>query len=354
MNKAANTYIYRFLKSFLIIFASFISARNAYCSNVVVEFDSYSWDFGVIHERDGVVTHTFVMTNTTSTDIRIASATPSCSCIYATFTRENIVSGAKGEVEVKFTPSGAVGKVYREVQVLDSENKLLATLEITADVIPSDRSISERYHYALSHSLYANRSNIPFGYVFHGKEKSQILYLANSSDKPMEIGIANTNHLLTLQYPNTLLAGEEAEVLITYRTPDDSSLSVFVEDTLSITVNGERCTKPIIATMIATSQPEEFINPPVLRTFPSAPVLRKKGRGYITEIEIANNGGEELAIRAIQTPDHVLCNMHNGHKLEAGAKQKLEIRSTKKTEFVIHLFSNDPQHPMKDVLIKYE
>ena len=319
-----------------------------------VEFDAYSWDFGKILEKDGIVSHTFTLTNNSKKEVQIVSAIPSCSCTLVTYPREVIRPGGKGEVEVRYTPSGAVGKVFRDVQLFDYDNKPLATLEITADVEPADRSIPERYPYTLAPFLYTNIHTVPFGYVWHGTEKTKTIYLANSSGAPLDIRIDNPDGKLSLKYPPTLQPGEEAELEMTFRTPMQEDYFEFVTDTLHLTVNGEPSLLPLSVSMVALGKVETTDDSPTLRTYPSSPRLRKKGKTFRTQVELYNDGEEDLEIRAVQVPEWVTASIARGETIPKGRKRILELTSRVEEGFKLCLFTNDPVRPMKEIRIQVE
>ncbi len=313
------------------------------------EFDSYSWDFGKILEKDGIVSHTFVMTNATDHDIQITNAIPSCSCTWVTFPKEVIKPGQEAKIEVKYTPTGAMGKVFREIEVYDYDNKCIATLEISADVEPADRSIPERYPFPLAPFFYTSLNSVPFGYVYHGTEKNKIVYLANSSEKPLQIEAINTNDKLTLQYPKVLQPGEEAEFSMTYRTPMQPDYFEYITDTLYFKVNGERSLMPIVTSMLALSKVEDTATSPTLRTYPSAPRLKKKGKVFVTRVELYNDGQDDLLINVVQLPNFATTDLRRGEHIASGKKKVVEIRSLVEEEFMIRLFTNDPTRPMKEI-----
>lgn len=319
-----------------------------------LEFDSYSWDFGKILEKDGIVSHTFILTNTSKRNVQIASAIPSCSCTWVTHPKEVIRPGEKGEVEVKYTPSGAAGKVFRDIQIYDIDNKCIAMLEITADVEPADRSIPERYPYTLAPFLYTNLNNVPFGYVHHGTEKTKIIYLANSSDKALDISIQNPDSMLTLKYPQVLQPGEEAELEMTYHSPDRPDLYVSVTDSLRLSVNGEAALLPVVTTMIVLSRPETGEQAPVLRSYPSSPVLKKKGKRFMARLEISNDGDTDLLFHAIQLPPGTSASIQAGDSIAKGKKKVVEVTSAVQEDFKIILFSNDPNRPTKEIRVTGE
>lgn len=318
------------------------------------EFDSYSWDFGVILEKDGTVSHTFVLTNATDKPLLIASAVPSCSCTLVSYPTETIAPGGKANIEVQFVPSGSMGRVFREVTVYDGDNRCLGVLEISADVEPADRTIPERYAFTLSPGLYVSLNKIPFGYVFHGTEKTKIIYLANSSEKPMRISIQHHNDNLKLKYPEILKPGDEVELEMTYSTPGDPDYYAYIVDSLLVTADGKAALMPIVTTMIALDEFDSAEPSPTLRTYPSSPRLKKKGKAFVAQIDLHNDGELPLQINALQLPPYVTASVQRGESIQPGKKRVLELRSTRLEDFQLFIFSNDPARPMKEVRITKE
>lgn len=316
-----------------------------------VEFDSYSWDFGKIQEKDGIVSHTFVLTNATGKAVQIGNAIPSCSCTFVGYPTEVIPAGGKAEIEVKYTPSGSMGKVFREIQVYDGANNLMGTLEISADVEPMDRAIPERYLYTLSAGLYASLNQVPFGYVYHGTEKTKIIYLANSSDKEIEISIDNPDDKLLLKFPSVIAPGQEVELEMTYSTPDQPDYYAYVVDSLYFYADGVRSLIPVVTSMIALDKMETGASSSALRTYPSAPRLKKKGKAFVARIDLYSDGDDPLEVHAIQLPEFVTANVQRGESIQKGRKRVLELTSQREQDFTICLFTNDPVRPMKEIRV---
>lgn len=316
-----------------------------------LEWDAYSWDFGTIQEKDGIVTHTFVMTNATKKDVQITSAIPSCSCTLVNFPKGVIRPGQKAEVEVQYSPSGAAGKVFRDIQVYDYDNRCIAMLEITAEVEPIDRSIPERYPFTLAPFLYTNLHKVPFGYVYHGTDKTKIVYLANASDKPMNISFINPDEKLKLKYPATLQPGEEAELQMTFLSPRQADYYEFVQDTLKLLVDGLPSLMPVEVSMVALAKLDATGATPSLRTYPSSPRLRKKGKVFRAQVEIYNDGEADLSILAVQLPPTVKANVQRGETVGKGRKYLLELAGSTQEDFTLCLFTNDPVRPMKEIRI---
>ena len=97
-----------------------------------ITFDRYEWDFGAINASKGTVCHTFTLQNTSKQPVQIGKSIPSCECIKAFYTTEQIQPGEVVKVMVAMSPSGASGKTFRSVELLDNKGQtaLLMTTNI--------------------------------------------------------------------------------------------------------------------------------------------------------------------------------------------------------------------------------
>ncbi|MCQ2197599.1 MAG: glycoside hydrolase family 3 C-terminal domain-containing protein [Bacteroidaceae bacterium] len=102
-----------------------------------VSFDAYEWDFGKVIAEQGTVCHTFTCKNTSKLPIRIGKTVPSCDCIKAHYPTSVINPGEEVKVMVAFSPTGASGRAYRSVELLDNNGQTLGSLSTKAEVSSS-------------------------------------------------------------------------------------------------------------------------------------------------------------------------------------------------------------------------
>lgn len=315
-------------------------------------FDSYEWDFGNINEADGSVSHAFVLINKGKKDLLISKVVPSCSCVTVNYSHNPIKSGDIEEIEVTFSPSGSVGNTFRMVEVFDSDNNSIGTLEIKANVNPADRSIRQRYQHTITNLLYVNQVNIPFGYVYHGQQQTKTIYLANSSTEVMQIDVLNSDPHLHISCPATINPTEEIQMEITYTAPEDNDIYATYSDSVFFVVNGKRAITPIINTIICMGEVKESVHSPAIRNYPSYGQLKRKANNkYTASINIFNDGGKNLKIKAIEKPPFAIVNIDKGKCIKPGEKITLKIISSVNKIFSINLFTNDPKRPYKEISI---
>ena len=94
-------------KSILFIIVCTI-ANMAYAQqpDTTVVFNKLVHDFGAIVKNDGEQMYSFEFTNKSTHPVTIQKVTTSCGCTTSGWTKEPVIPGAKGYVNVTYNPSG--------------------------------------------------------------------------------------------------------------------------------------------------------------------------------------------------------------------------------------------------------
>lgn len=100
-----------------------------------IKFAETSYNFGLIREDGGPVTHFFEFTNTGDAPLVIISATASCGCTRPTYPTEPIAPGKKGKIKVTYIPEGRPGEFIKVVKVrTNAQQSKKISLKITGTV----------------------------------------------------------------------------------------------------------------------------------------------------------------------------------------------------------------------------
>ena len=102
-------------------------------------FNEHRYDFGVIKEAKGPVSHTFEFTNTGDKPLIIVDVTASCGCTRPEYSTRPINPGKKGKVKVTFSPIGRPGAFHKTIKVKTNGREKRATLVIVGTVIPKGK-----------------------------------------------------------------------------------------------------------------------------------------------------------------------------------------------------------------------
>ena len=303
-----------------------------------VVFSTTEWDFGTIQEKDGAIVHDFLFRNSSAKPVRLGSASLSCSCVQASYSHEEVLPGGTGTVTVRFSPEGAVGAALSYVDLYSSEGKHLSRLNVSADVVPVNLSLEERFRTVLDAKLRAHKGNVAFGYVYKDSSPVREIYLANVTDQAVQLRIEAPSPL-KVEAPAIIPPQEVATLTIqiapsapyhTYR----GELRFFVDGAPA------RASLPVSAIFMG----DRLSSGASLWTLPSE-VKMKKGKG---SIELGNSGGEELEILGVEMPDGVSADIAPGQTIPPGGKKSIKV-SGKTPRFSIHIFTNDPIRPYKEL-----
>ena len=102
-----------------------------------IYFAEKQYNFGIIPENGGPVTHFFEFTNTGDAPLVIISATASCGCTRPTYPMEPIGPGKKGKIKVTYLPEGRPGEFDKIIKVRTNvKQSKKINLRITGTVKP--------------------------------------------------------------------------------------------------------------------------------------------------------------------------------------------------------------------------
>lgn len=82
-----------------------------------IKFAEKDYNFGIVAEKGGPVSHSFEFTNTGTAPLVIISATASCGCTRPTYPTEPIAPGKKGVIKVTYLPDGRPGEFDKVIKV---------------------------------------------------------------------------------------------------------------------------------------------------------------------------------------------------------------------------------------------
>lgn len=302
-----------------------------------VVFNSRSWDFGALKEADGEVSHDFGFRNNSGRPLRIGSVSVSCSCVKASFPHTEIPAGGTGVISLTFSPAGAAGRTHRYADVYSQEGKYLGRLSMEANVTPVDVALEERYRTALSPVLLSQRFILPFGFVWPGHPAVKEVYLANLSSRPIRLRAESAG--LQVEGPREIPARGEVTLKVTY---NPTGAYRMYADQLRFFVDGEPAGRAIEVSAICLgdvqpSQSSVWVSP--------STVHLQRGKGSLL---LGNNGREDLVLLAVEAPDGVKVNLKPGQRVPPGGKLKVKVSSALQ-KFEIHLFTNDPLRPYKEL-----
>ena len=176
-------------------------------------------DFGTIQEKDGPVSHVFLLTNKGSKPLAISDVSVWCGCTTTEFSKEPIRPGQTGRVKVTFNPSYRPGKFSKEVVVLTEDGSSYVRLWVKGSVVGMQHPVTDDHPYSFGEGLYMNLQVLPFRALKRGEQQTIELRLANDSPRSMTIDFLRQPNNRVLQMPEriTLKPGERRSVNVSYK-----------------------------------------------------------------------------------------------------------------------------------------
>lgn len=121
----------------LILLFSFVLGSVAFAqSNPEAKFTKKEHDFGTIKEEIGSVATQFEFTNTGKTPLIIQRVSASCGCTTPSYTREPVLPGKKGEIDVKYSTVARPGNFNKTITVYTNVPDTVYVLTIKGNVTP--------------------------------------------------------------------------------------------------------------------------------------------------------------------------------------------------------------------------
>lgn len=99
------------------------------------EFAQKTFDFGVIKEKNGPVSHEFVFTNTGDGNLLILKATAECGCTRPEYPEKPVAPGKTGKLKVTYNPLGRPGGFDKVVTVTTNGMPRKVRLKIRGTVV---------------------------------------------------------------------------------------------------------------------------------------------------------------------------------------------------------------------------
>ena len=107
-----------------------------------VEFEELIYDFHLVEESQGPVTHKFVIQNRARTEARILYIQPSCGCTAASLDKSVIPSKEKSWIEISYDPSNRPGYFFKSIEVgfIADEDTIVRQIAVKGYTVSKDQS----------------------------------------------------------------------------------------------------------------------------------------------------------------------------------------------------------------------
>lgn len=177
-----------------------------------LETDKTVHNFGDIRLGSGPVSCTFTITNTSDKPAVIYNVVSTCGCTDVEWTREPIMPGKKGKISVTYSNDEGPYPFDKTLTVYLSEVKKPVLLKIRGTCIETPKPLEELY--TVTYGPFALKSDgFNCGNMDQGESKSDVVMVANLSDKPLQMDFTDVSkHLDISVTPNPIPARSTAQM----------------------------------------------------------------------------------------------------------------------------------------------
>ena len=201
-----------------------------------IKFTDTEHDFGTIEEKLGPVSYEFIFSNDGSLPLVLSKVQPSCGCTSPEWTREPIMPGKLGSINVRFNPKGRPGPFTKTITVFSNAENRSVVLKIKGYVKVLNDPFTE-FRYSID-VLKLENIHASMGTVLKGQIKKKVIGIVNASpDLLVRVDFGKVPEYIDIKVtPEQLNPGEKGNIEIEYHSNklDDWD---YVIDRLDVLIN---------------------------------------------------------------------------------------------------------------------
>lgn len=224
----------------ILIIVTAISAEyaNGQSARANIKFTGTEHNFGTIEEKKGPVSYEFIFSNDGNLPLIISRVQPSCGCTSPEWTREPVMPGKLGSINVKFDPKGRPGPFTKTIAVYSNAENKNVVLKIKGYVNVKNDPFAE-YRYTID-VLKLNNIHAAMGTVLKGQTKKKNIEFVNTSpENSVRVSFGNMPEYIDIKViPDLVNPGEKGIFEIAYHSDklDDWD---YVIDRIGVLINGK-------------------------------------------------------------------------------------------------------------------
>lgn len=317
------------------------------------------FDFGTILEKDGVVSHGFVVSNRSGARAFISDVRTSCGCTVPEYSRETVPPGGTTTVTVAFNPKDYKGPVEKTVRIVDGRGGSLP-LTIRCNVIRAPRPMNVDLPIRLSNGLRIKQERFHFGQIPEGGTMVREIEVGNDTPLPVRISAISLKDggAFRFRVPSHIGPGQRDTIRVICRLDPENRHRGYLEEVLVLDASGRR-SGPVAISVIGVDAPSEDPDGPALRLSSQYENLGKlKGEPAMHTFSLRNTGKKPLRIYDIHTPDCIEASTRGDITIPPGGSMDLTLaffparyRGKARVFQTVYLTCNEPGHPVREIMI---
>ncbi len=361
----------RFLPIILLIvcalhLSTFLQAQNAFAG--IIEFDKTVHDFGDLMISDGKQHCSFSFKNISNEPIVVHDVITSCGCTDPQWTRQPILPGKQGKIDVTFNNDLGPYPFDKSLTVYVSNVNKPLILRIRGNVHEKPRSLEELFPVRIGH-LGLREMPLNLGQIEQGLSRTETVEIANLSHKALRIEFLEITPGLILRLADNPIPARGKTSLTYSIDTKKSKEEVWGKNTFSASVstNGTRQkqtlnVEALIKENFSTYNEQQRRNGalPQFKTSTAAFERTKAGKDITVTYTCKNGGKDKLILYKI---DGSIPGIRFEYPKEIAPGESATIRATFRAEIqndvpageealiILTVITNSPVRPILSLFI---
>lgn len=354
------------MKKIALILILMVSISSVIAQAKMEFTDGVTWDFGVIKEVDGDVSHTFKFKNCGNSPLVIKQISVDCGCTTPHYSKAPTMPAAEGEIRVTFDPMGRPGQFIKLITIASNSGTGDIKLKITGSVIPRPRTLADDYPFYMTAGLRLADLSSNIGTVPRGVVTVSHLGVANSGNKAVKVEIDSSKlpAWVTARVKNPVLQPQQrSEILFTI---DGTKIDHWgaIDFQYSLIINGVKYSMDLTKNLIFVENFQNLTRTQLINA-PRAEYDhyfyhfsdQAAGTKLSHDFQITNIGKRDLEIRYFDTSSPNITAHASAKTIAPGAKAVItvvvdtkNVSESRLMEFV-RVLTNDPEFPSREIRI---
>ncbi len=281
---------------------------------LVITVATAAINFGVIQEKNGVVSHRFVLRNESDVPVRICQTYPSCGCTTISCDTSHVPPRDSVPVDVSFNPEGRGGEFYEtaSIVVASASDTSIVTLSVEGEVQTSEETLIRQYPVCRD-SLWLTTDTLRMGEVRRGA--SRTMYLGVLRD---------------------MRTGDHSSIPVTFEADGKQGWGLVCR-TVSVPIDG-RDSVGVVITAIVLPDLENVVSSPKI-------ACQRRVEAERASLRIGNKGSAPLLIYRAYTNDGVDLLGAKPLVVAIDENKEMSLKKIRPTSRRLTLITNDKYHP---------
>jgi hypothetical protein len=329
-----------------------------------IQFREETFDFGVVREDGGPVTHEFVFTNHGDQPVIITDARASCGCTTPSWSKDPVLPGETGHVQARYSPKGRPGHFSKSINITTNVAGTI-TLQIRGQVV-SGMTGSEVDFKVVRGSWKLKNQVFNLGKVLHVDEPTvRDFPFINAGTKAVTFTekVVGPSYIKVDVVPKTVAPGEMGHIKITYYGKQNAIYG-FHSDNVELYTDDE---KQNVKSFSVNATLEDYFPELSKEELAKAPQLRMsvnkvdfgkflQSAPISSDLVITNTGKSELSLKSLQPNCTCVSAQASKNKIKPGesATVKLVFDPTGRKgtqQKALAIYSNDPVNPVQRITL---